>query len=177
MLNQIRDLLTGQRDVEITVDKRGARIVGADLSGRDLSGVDFSGATLARVDASGADLRGANFSGVTLRHCNLFDAQTEGTIWTGAKLIHVVGLFHTLVNWHGIDMEISAVLDGGGRLLWRDHVRGLTVDEEELLAHLAEERGLTLDEARGTVGTSVQALKDAVRAFAQRWQINIEEGV
>lgn len=156
MLNLL-GLLKAKRDVEIVPDMRGARIVGFDLSGRDLSGVDFSG--------------------VTLHHCKLFDAQTEGTIWTGAKLIHVTGLFHTHVNWHGIDMEISAVLDGGGRLLFRDHVRGLTVDEDELLAHLAEERGLTLDEASRTVGTSVRALKDALRAFAQRWQINIEEGV
>lgn len=174
MLNLL-GLLKAKRDVEIVPDMHGARIVGADLSGRDLSGVDFSGATLARVDASGANLRGANFAGVTLRHCKLFDAQTDGTIWTGAKLIHVHGLFHTLVNWHGIDMEISAVLDGGGRLLFRDHVRGLTVDEDELLAHLAEERRLTLDEARDTVSTSVQALKDALRAFAQRWQISINE--
>ncbi len=59
----------------------GARLVGADLSGRDLSHANLAGADLSGADLSGARLIGADLTGATL-----FGAVLERTHLLGAAL-------------------------------------------------------------------------------------------
>lgn len=64
----------------------GAKLEGADLRGKNLSGYDFRGADLEDANLSGANLSNANFKNADLENTNLKGAIITGTIFSGAEL-------------------------------------------------------------------------------------------
>jgi uncharacterized protein YjbI with pentapeptide repeats len=64
----------------------GAKLVGADLSDRNLAGVDLSGADLSRANLSGSRLINAKLAGTTLFGARLDRAHLLGADLTGADL-------------------------------------------------------------------------------------------
>jgi Pentapeptide repeats (8 copies) len=56
-------------------------LIGAKLSGANLSLTDLSGANLSDADLDGADLSGANLNRTNLRLANLSNAQLTGVQW------------------------------------------------------------------------------------------------
>ena len=81
---------TIQRAVSsIDVDVQGGgldSLRGANMEGARLEGADFSGRNLKDVNLKGADLRGANFSGANLANGYLEGANAEGANFSGANL-------------------------------------------------------------------------------------------
>lgn len=75
-----RRLLKGYKKNK-RIDRRGADLIGAYLSGADLSGADLRGAYLIAADLRGADLRAADFIGADLRDADLSGADLTGSIF------------------------------------------------------------------------------------------------
>src|SRR5690349_9264242 len=71
---QIKNLYTGTILKEVDADT----LVGANLSGADLSRANLSGANLSRANLSGANLSRANLSGATLSGADLSGADLSG---------------------------------------------------------------------------------------------------
>jgi hypothetical protein len=63
------------------LDRRGADLVGAVLTGADLRGTNFRGALLIGADLTGADLRLTDLLGADLRGANLSGADLRGAIF------------------------------------------------------------------------------------------------
>lgn len=62
-------------------ERRGADLIGADLSGARLQGANLRGARLIAADLKGADLRSADLIGADLRDADLSGADLTGSIF------------------------------------------------------------------------------------------------
>ena len=107
-----------QKLKNLEIQRKNAKLIGAnfqdsylfnaDLSGSDLRGVDLSGAELYGANLSGTDLSGANLSGANMEDANLKGALLEGIIigtfdsnntdLTGADLTNAVIWFPKLTH-------------------------------------------------------------------------------
>lgn len=63
------------------IDRRGADLMGANLSGADLRGANLRGAYLIAADLRDADLRAADFIGADLRDADLSGADLAGSVF------------------------------------------------------------------------------------------------
>jgi len=107
---------TIQRAVSnIDVDVQGApdSLRGADMEGARLEGADFSGRNMKDVNLKGADLTGANFSGANLANAVLEGANAQAANFSGANLkdTSLKGTNLTGANLTGANMK-NADLEG-----------------------------------------------------------------
>jgi uncharacterized protein YjbI with pentapeptide repeats len=74
------------------LDRRGANLIGARLSGADLRGASLRGTLLIGADLRGADLFRADLTGADLRGANLCGTDLSGAIFlTQAQLAAATG--------------------------------------------------------------------------------------
>lgn len=128
------------RDATVPLRRPEATLVGADLSGLDLSYADLTGANLAESDLSGATLFGARLEGA-----NLHGARVDQTDFTGADLrgANLEGATGVRVEFSRADLRGASLLEA--RLVEVGAI-GTNFEGADLRsAHLEKMKGWSVD--------------------------------